>query len=855
MKLSFDWLSDYVDLSGTSAQEVADKLTMGAFEVEEVRRVGPAIEGPLVVGEILAIYPHPNADKIRLTKVQVRAGEEPLEIVCGAQNIEVGQKIPVALPGAKVINRHDGTPLLIKTTSIRGVRSNGMLCSASELGFTTEDIDGILILSDTISPSLDLGTDVQELLQLYPDWVLHVQPRSNRGDALSVKGLAREVAALMKRPLKEPEWCLQAPSDHVAPDTVFDTAIENYSECRFFTIRVIKGLEIKPAPSFMTRRLEAVGVRSINNVVDITNYVMYELGQPLHAYDLSKLKSRALIVRRARPHEKIVTIDGHVRELTEEVLVIADKQQAVAIAGIMGGKESEITDATHDVALEAAWFQPARVRKGSRLLGLSSEGSLRWERGVDLAQVEHASNRATAFIKTYCGGKIGASLGLVGQAGQPDVQPRTISVRLKQLPRLLDVQLSAEQIKDLLSPLGFEVENVSSAQEPDPTVTVEVPSFRQGDVSREIDVIEEICRLWGYDRVPVSMPRSTVAPPLPDDLWGRIRHNLAGQGLNEALIGSLVSTDKVADTAGDKMRGAFGMETPETLIRVLNPLSEDHQVLRQSLLPGLIRALRYNQDRGLQDVWLFELGFVYEKRASFNDNGSIDSTQMVVESPRAAAIIMGEREMSQWAQPNWQDSNINLSPLGFYVAKGIIESLLAELAIKLSDVRFFRTSNHPACLHQARSCQIMALEEGLAASAPILLGWLGQLNPALQDSIELKKPAYLFEIDLNALQKVKGEKVFREMPMTPVVSRDLTVDVAKSIDHDTLASLIRAFAGPNLQELQLASVFELGEEKKSLSYQLIFQHPQETLTKAEVEDALAAIRQGLVHRLSASFRS
>ncbi|MBX9694254.1 MAG: phenylalanine--tRNA ligase subunit beta, partial [Cyanobacteria bacterium] len=493
MKLSYDWLSDYVNLDGLSPQEVADKITMGAFEVEEVSVVGPNLTGPVIVGQIVDIYPHPQADKIRLTRVRLDEESEPVEIVCGADNIKVGQIIPVALPGAVVKNRKTGEPLAIQLTSIRGVTSNGMLCSPPELGMTEGDSEGILILGQAGTngqsgrngnSGLKLGADVIELLSLKPDYILHVEPRSNRGDALSVYGLAREVSALVGRPLSElplsqSDWLGKVVAEKDAA-AEFATSIESTLDCPYFSTRIIKGVKVGPSPAVLVRRLEAVGVRSVNNVVDITNYVMLELGQPLHAYDLSFLRGPGLFVRRARRGEKLEFIDGRERELTDEVLVIADNEGCVGAAGIMGGKGSEITDGTTEVALESACFNSARVRRGSRLLGLSSDSSARFERGVDRRTTKAASDRASQLIEQFAAHSDGARVGTLYQAGSDHVDKVSITLRPKQIKRVLNCDLPVADVERMLKSLAFGIEESSAEQ-----MVVTVPSFRQSDVTRE----------------------------------------------------------------------------------------------------------------------------------------------------------------------------------------------------------------------------------------------------------------------------------------------------------------------------------------------------------------------------------
>jgi phenylalanyl-tRNA synthetase beta chain len=858
MKLSFDWLSDFVDLTGISPEELADKLTMGAFEVEEVHKVGSAVEGPIVIGEILEIYPHPNADKIRLTKTRIEPGAEPLEIVCGATNIEVGQRIPVALVGAQVLDRKEGKPYKLIAKPVRGVVSNGMLCSPAELGLSiaaggigaeASDPGGGILIFAPGDAKCALGTDVIEMLGLKPDFVLHVEPRSNRGDALSVVGLAREVAALLQRPLKIQDWQLPEADESGAHN--FQVSIENTEDCDIFTIRTIAGVHAGQLPPAMLRRLEAVGVRSVNSIVDITNYVMHELGQPLHAYDLAKVNGDSLTVRKAKAHETIETIDGKKRQLNEEVLVIADSRGVCGVAGVMGGKESEISDATRAIALEAAAFSPARVRRSSRLLGLSSDSSLRFERGVDAASSVQASNRAAYLIWKYCGkDNLQPELGRLVTAGSDKVEAVNIALRLNQITRTLSFPLTAEQITNLLTPLGFSVTKTDSDK-----LTVAVPSFRQRDVSREIDIVEEVCRLWGYDKVPATMPASTMAANTPDSTLATVIHILTGSGLSEAWVSSLTNEQMVAD--------ADGSATDDS-VRVLNPLSADHQVLRKSLLPGLVQTAAYNVARGAERVWLFEIGRTYE-RSEQSPSGT-----GVIEPTRVAAILLGN------ARKGWKPEEA--AALDFYTAKGVVETLLDNLGIDLDKVRFFKSEEQNSLLHPAKSCRVafagqgshdkreslrrpMAKEEQGHNQAKDpdrnlqLLGWLGEIHPATADKQGLGAPAYLFELNLDLLKPLRKAGTFKETANTPSVKRDLTVDVAEVVDYAIVHSCIAADAGKNLQELELVSTFKPSEGQKSLSFRLRLQAPDKTLTNEEVDALLAKLRKTLTARVGATFRT
>lgn len=844
MRLSFDWLSEYVDLTGITPEQVAEKLTMGAFEVEEIRKVGPDIEGPVVLGEIMEILPHPNADKIRLTKTRIAPGEDPLEIVCGATNIEVGQRIPVALPGAKVINRKDGTSLDIKASAIRGVQSNGMLCSPPELGIVTPgtetpEASGILILDESHG---ELGTDIKKLFHLYPDHVLIVEPRSNRGDALSVIGLAREVAALLNRPLKQPEWKL----DVTADDSLnFDVSVESTDDCPFFTVRRLTGLKVGPSPTIIARRLEAVGVRSINNIVDVTNYVMHEYGQPLHAYDMSKLEKPEIRVRRANANEKMVTLDGKERIMSDEVLVITNAGKPVGVAGVMGGENSEISDTTTDVALESATFNQARVRRGGRLLGLASESSLRFERGVDVGSTASASDRATYLFLKYCSDGKTTRVGKLEKAGSDSTKQVVVELRLSQLKRYLDAEFNVAQVTEYLTPLGFTVDSKD-----DQTVSVKVPSFRQSDVTREIDLVEEVCRIWGYDNLPVRMPRGMVAADPPEDTVNRARLALVAAGLSEAWLSSLTAADTNA-------LASYTMQNEQTIVKVLNPLSEDHQVLRQSLLPGLIRCAAYNQDHGRKDVWIFEIGRVYTRLAEAEED--IFKTG-VKEEVRVAGVLMGDRKKAGWKGTEFGDAD-------FYTAKAVVENLLEALGVDVKRTRFFAPKS-TTILHPSRTAQI-EFDRGAARkdkdnngkndqqghrAHTDHLGYVGQVHPGFADAIGLKQAAFVFELTIDELRRLRKANSFQEIPTSPETWRDLTVDIDDRVDHAAIVSCISASAGAILKQVDLVSIYQPSEGKRSLSYRLSFQDMQRTLTNEEVETSLQRVRDSLVNRLGGSFR-
>lgn len=854
MKLSYSWLCDYVDLDGFTPQEVSDKLTMGAFEVEEISSAGPLLIGPVVAGEILEIKTHPNADKIRLTKVRIQKGADPLEIVCGAQNIEVGQRIPVALPGAVVLNRKTGEKLEIKASEIRGVHSNGMLCSASELGIANGDTEGILILAKPGENGIELGIDIIEHMSLKPEYVFHVAPRSNRGDALSVIGLAREVAALTGRPLKLPPWNWNL--DALTQDQIyqddrgnaegFSTKIESLDDCTYFSIRLIDNVEVGPSPAWLARRLESLGLRTVNNVVDITNYVMLEFGQPLHAYDLAKVKGGTIATRRARSGEKLVFLDGKVRELSEEVLAIVDAEGVIGLAGIMGGKDSEIGDDTTAIALEAAAFNPRRVRRGSRLIGLSSDSSLRFERGVDAESVKAASDRATYLIAENCGPN--TRVKSFFQSGSAKTDPVKVSMRLSQVKRLLDVDISLIDAVQYLSSLGFKADPHKAG---DDVITVDVPSFRRQDVSREIDLIEEVCRIYGYDNLPEGMPKSTCCPARPDKLTNDIRFSLTAQGLSEAWLSSLRGEDQSGDAQSE--------------VRVLNPLSKDHQILRQSLIPGLVDAVRYNQDRGTRDVWLFETGRSYSKTK--DDQDDVWKTG-VSEKFLVGGVVAGSLARQVTMSQRGKDGKVSGRPsldetVDFYRMKGIVENLLQASGVPIRRLRFFKSKNSPSFMHPYRAAEVAIAPadkfprdvEGKLEDKLVRLGYFGELNPGYLGEHDIREAAYAFELDIEKIAGARMPTVFKEPAQTPSVTRDLTVDLKVEVPQAAVETVIEASAGSLLIDVELVSIFQLEENVHSLSYRLTFQDAEKTLTSEELDRSLAKTRDALANRLGGKFRA
>jgi phenylalanyl-tRNA synthetase beta chain len=633
MKFTYNWLKQYVDFDW-SAQELAERLTMAGIEVESVTTTGGGALDEIVVCQILSSEKHPNAD--RLTVCRVTDGKTQRQIVCGATNYKVGDKVPLAVPGTTLPNG-----VTIQAAKLRGVESQGMMCSGKELGIS-EDAAGLLILpADT-----PVGAKLSDALG-GADTVFDIEVTPNRPDWLSVIGIAREVSALTGNPLRLPEFSVQESDEPVEQFT--SVTVEAPDLCPRYSARVIRGVKIGPSPAWLKQTLEKVGMRPVNSVVDATNYVMLESGHPLHAFDYNLLAEHRIVVRRAETGERFAAIDESKHELTGEMLVIADAQRAVAVAGIMGGKDSEINDATTDVLLESAYFSPVNVRRTSKKLGLSSESSYRFERGADIGAVVWASNRAAALIQQVAGGSI--ARGVVDALARP-IEKRRVKCRYAQVNRLLGIEVPAETVKKIFVGLGLQVlEGRAPSRLPlkrdghDPAsagwpsngyVEVEVPTFRV-DLEREADLIEEVCRIYGVERIPANMQPATPAVSDFDAKWdaiARVRQTLTALGFDEAMNQTLL---------------------PEGGLKVQNPLSTEQTSLRPSLLPGMLANLRTNVSRHQFDVRLFEIGRVF----------AADGT----ESLRLALAVTGRRDPHSW-EPGARDARLD-----YFDLKGALEAL------------------------------------------------------------------------------------------------------------------------------------------------------------------------------------
>ena len=819
MQVSIEWLNEFVDIKEIPPAEIAHELTMSGLEVEEVEKIGADFTN-IVVGEILAIKSHPDADKLHL--VEIYNGIEKKEVVCGAQNIAAGQLIPYASIGSEVKDRKTGEKFTLKPVKIRGVESQGMLCSAEELGLKTSDFqqeDGILILNKI--DNIKVGQDVKEALNIKEDYILHVAPTANRGDEMSVIGISREIAAIYNKKLKYSE--LQ--NKDIEEISNFKIELIDEECCKYYALGLVKNVKIKPSPDWMQRRLTASGVRVISNVVDITNYVMLEYGQPLHAFDFDKLsqvpnpsKSQDemgyISVRKAKEGEKITTLDEIERSLSQDSVLIATKKEPVALAGLMGGFSSEIDSNTRNIALESAYFTPCTNRRSSRSVGLRTEACARFERGVDIKTVRPALIRALQLLVQYADAEV-CGISETGDNKLPDIE---IVLRFAQIKRILGIQIPDHKCLEILENLGFELlgRNDFSAK-------FLVPSYRTNDVTREIDIIEEISRIHGYDKIEPTLPRKTQSPEISEETrtLNKIHKIFTGNGFNEAVSSSLIG-EPLLEWAGMKYN-------KEQAVKVVNPQSDDYTMLRQSLIPSIIHLVKYNFDQGQKNVWLYETG------KTFFFTGVSDNKNTGVEEKRIlAGAISGNITSGKW------HANENVD---FYTLKGIIERLFKELNIE-NRVEYLPVSGINY-LHPGRSAEIK-----LQAKGQVILGRFGEIHPDTQEKCKLSQPVYLFELDIDALLLNSGANItkYKPLPLYPAVIRDIAFIISENISHSEIAKVIKKSASNLFKGAEIFDVYQGEHVKKglkSLAYRVTLQDLETTLTDERTDAEILKIKEGL----------
>ena len=791
MNISYNWLKKYIDLSLT-ADELPAKLTMAGLEVEGIEKTGSIPEG-VVTAKILSRNPHENSD--HLSVCQVDKGDEVLQIVCGAPNCDAGNIVPLATIGT-TFKDGEGT-FTIKKGKLRGVESFGMMCSARELGLSN-DHDGLLILpADT-----KIGVPFGELMD--SDVVYDCSVTPNRPDWLSHIGVARDIAALLDTKLVMPEIC-----NADAPVVSGLVTVNDPDLCPIYAARIIRGVKVGDSPEWMQKALSAVGIRPISNLVDITNYVMMEMGVPLHAFDIRNLSGEKIIVRRAAEGESIVALDGKKYDLTPENLCICDAEKPVAIAGVMGGEYSGIQPDTTTVVLESAFFDPDSIRMTSRKLGLSSDASYRYERGVDRNAVLAAGRRALQLILEIAGGEYAGCC----EVAAPAPEVRTIEADYNRIRGLLGLDVTDSDIEKILISLGFGMTA--------PGVFT-VPSWRVYDVVGEADLAEEVARIYGLDKLP-AVPIRAITDDFKLDgchVIESLRNQLTGIGLDEIVCGSMID---------EKSATADKMFTPEELIRPYNPISLDLGVMRPSLLPGILNTVRHNIARKNLDLALFEIGHVFCK----------NTEKFPEERDELAIAVTGRIHPERFSAERAIVAD-------FYDLKGILESLLTARKVKNFQ---FRAAEDPRFLKG--HCAEVLVNKRVA-------GVFGEVVPALTKGMRLSTPLFVAMIQLKELLTAEERTLLYDpISQFPSTSRDVAFIAPKELEHRIVVDFIQKAHLPNLERVELFDIFEgeaVGEGKKSMAYSLIFRSAERTLTDDEVNSAHEKLRQKLERGLGVELR-
>ena len=803
MFVSYKWLQDYVDLSGITPEELAEKITKSGIEVEGVETLNEGIKG-VVIGYVVEREQHPNADK--LNKCLVDVGDEaPIQIICGAPNVAQGQKVAVAKVGAVLPGNFK-----IKRAKLRGEESNGMICSLQELGMEgkivpKEYAEGIFVFPG----DAEVGTDAIEALNR-DDSVLELGLTPNRSDCLSMLGVAYEVAAILGREVKLPDVSLESSSD-MASDYI-DIKVEAKDDNPLYVAKVIRNVKIAPSPLWMQTRLMAAGIRPHNNVVDITNYILLEYGQPLHAFDYDRLGSKEIVVRRATKGETMVTLDDVKRTLSADHLVITNGKEPVALAGVMGGANSEVSSETTTVLLESAYFSGAAVRKASKDHGLRSEASARFEKGVDPNRVRVSGDRAAYLMAKYADGEV---LGGSVEVDTLTVEPAVISITLEKINRVLGTELTMTVVEDIFARLQFDTNTEED------TITVTVPT-RRGDIRIEEDLIEEVARLYGYDNIPKTLPEGSSTPGHLTGYQQKrrvVRHFLEGAGLYQAITYSLTSEERVAQ---------FAIENGDA-ISLAMPMSEDRSMLRLSIVPQLLEVLKYNSARQNESFGVYETGAVF--LANKGD-------ELPEEREHLAAAITGV-----WHSHSWQGEK---KPVDFYVLKGILEGLFNKLGVS-SQINYVQSKMDG--LHPGRTAEI------LLNGAKI--GFVGQVHPTMQKNFDLKD-TFVFELSLKAVLEASTEPLhYNAIPRFPSITRDIALVAEKETASGQLKEIIAEAGGKLLKDVQVFDLYEgdrMEAGKKSIAFSLKYEDPEKTLTDEEVTKVHEKVLEALKEKAGAVLR-
>lgn len=808
MQVSYNLLKEYVDID-LSAEELAKRLTINGIILERMETISTKIE-KVVVGRITAIHHHPENKKLSVCQVDIK--EETLQIICGAKNMKVSDKVAAALDGARLPQIG-----IIKSKKIKNLLSSGMLCSTSELGIEQGISPGILILEEDAV----LGEDIRKIIE-FNDTIFDFEIHSNRPDLMSIIGIAREVAAITDNKLKTPEIKIKEKDERIEKDIA--VKIEAEDLCPRYAGRVIKDIKIEESPLWLKWKLRLLGARPINNIVDITNFVMMETGQPLHAFDLDLVKGKTIIVRKSRPGETICTLDDVERQLPSNSLVIADTEGAIALAGIMGGKYSEIDQNTKNVFLESAYFNSVNNRRSTAKFGIRTEASNRFEKGIDKEVQIYALDRAADLISKIAMGKI--SSGKI-DTNEKLYQPCKINLRIKRVNRILGQLLDKDESKtknkiiNILDKLEFKV-----VEDKGEYIEVIPPSFR-GDVEREIDIIEEIARIYGYDKIKPTLFNTTIVQEGKNFRFrviDQVRETLIGCGLNEVITYSFVSPDIF-----DRIRIPERHKLRNT-IKIKDPMTRDHSLMRTSLISSLLEVIKWNTNRQAELVKIFEVGRIY---LPYPDKpNSLPNEKLII----AGAINKTGRG------DIWEKS----FSLDIFDVKGIIETVFQGLKVKNWEVV---PGNHPA-FHPLRNGKIIIRGEEV--------GIFGEIHPEVINNYRIPGKVNLFEIDFeNLLPSVSSDIKFCVLPKYPSVQRDLALIVKEEILSADIIKTIKSIDEKLIKKVILFDIFkgkQIGDGYKSLAYSVVFQAEDRTLIDQEVENIFKKIREKLIAKFNAKIR-
>ncbi|HCE13170.1 MAG TPA: phenylalanine--tRNA ligase subunit beta [Enterococcus sp.] len=805
MLVSYKWLNEYLDLSAITPKELADKMSVTGIEVEGIDVPEEGLK-KIVVGEVTACEPHPDSDHLSICQVDI--GEEITQIVCGAPNVKSGIKVIVALPGSRITGN-----VKIKKGKMRGQVSNGMICSLQELGYgdsviPKEYAEGIYYLP----ADAEVGKPVFPYLDM-DDHLIQLCITPNRADALSMRGVAYEVGAIYRQTPSFPPFELH--EVETAAASKINVTVEDQADTPAYQIRIIEDVTIAPSPQWLQNRLMNEGIRPINNVVDVTNYILLLFGQPLHAFDYQKLNSQEILVRRGKEAETLVTLDGESRTVSGDDIVITNGQVPVALAGVMGGLDSEITATTTTVALEAALFDPLAIRLTSKKFNLRSESSARFEKGINQATVAAACDAAAVMIAELSGGQV---LKGAVEGATVDVAPVSVAITLDRINRYLGTKIDQAEVEEIFAALGF------TATLDNETYHVSVPP-RRWDISIEADIIEEVARIYGYDRLPSTLPSGeTVAGRLTHEqmLTRKVRTILEGNGVSEAISYALTTEDKA-------QQFTF---TSSQVTRLDWPMTEDRAVLRLNLIAGLLDDLAYNLARKNSNVALYEIGRVFKQAGD-------SKKELPTEVNHVSIAVTGNVHNKDWQS--------QAQKVDFYHVKGILENLFDQLG--LTKRISYTQTNQLQEMHPGRTAMIQLDQQ--------VIGFVGQVHPTVAKAYDVTE-TYVAELDLDQLlQDTSAQTVYQTVSKYPAVNRDIALLLSEKTTNQTVNTVIVESAGRFLQDVRLFDVYQgknIESGKKSLAYSLTFANPEATLTDEEINQAMAKITKNLEEKLQAEVR-